>query len=60
MRIATYCRVSAKLGKKPRGNEQSIESQRIKLLEFAKAMNWTIVAESEDRESGELGTVRYR
>ncbi|HTR35465.1 MAG TPA: recombinase family protein [Bryobacteraceae bacterium] len=54
MRTALYLRVSTKPAKsrKPTPGEQTVENQRIKLREFAKAMDWTIVAEYEDRESG--------
>jgi DNA invertase Pin-like site-specific DNA recombinase len=60
MKAALYLRVStkprnAKPGQKvhydpPR--EQTVENQRLKLREYAKAMDWDIVAEFEDQESG--------
>jgi len=54
MRAALYIRVSTKPAKnrKPAPGEQTVENQRIKLRDFAKAMDWTIVAEYEDQESG--------
>lgn len=54
MRAALYIRVSTKPAKnrKPAPGEQTVENQRIKLRDFAKAMDWTIVAEYEDHESG--------
>lgn len=57
MRVAMYLRVSTKPRKTPRpdkdaGREQTVENQRIKLIEFAKAMDWTVVAEYADQESG--------
>ncbi|HTR39976.1 MAG TPA: recombinase family protein [Bryobacteraceae bacterium] len=54
MRTALYLRVSTKPAKsrKPIPGEQTVENQRLKLREFAKAMGWPIVAEYEDRESG--------
>jgi Resolvase, N terminal domain len=64
MKIALYLRVStkpriAKPGQKvhydpPR--EQTVENQRLKLHEFAAAMDWSIVAEFEDQESGAKST----
>jgi DNA invertase Pin-like site-specific DNA recombinase len=54
MRAALYIRVSTKPAKnrKPAPGEQTVENQRIKLRDFAKAMDWTIVTEYEDQESG--------
>jgi hypothetical protein len=46
-------RVSTKGPK--RGREQSPENQRKQLRAFAEAMEWSIVAEYEDRESGAKG-----
>lgn len=50
MRIALYLRVSTKTAKN--GKEQTTENQRLKLRQFAASMDWTIVSEFEDRESG--------
>jgi DNA invertase Pin-like site-specific DNA recombinase len=44
MRAAIYLRTSTR--------EQTAENQRIKLREFAAAMDWTIVTEYADQESG--------
>lgn len=52
-RVALYLRVSTKGVKN--GREQSPENQRKQLRAFAKAMEWHIVAEYEDRESGAKG-----
>jgi DNA invertase Pin-like site-specific DNA recombinase len=46
-RVALYLRVSTKGPK--RGREQSPENQRKQLRAFAEAMEWSIVAEYEDR-----------
>jgi DNA invertase Pin-like site-specific DNA recombinase len=51
--VALYLRVSTKGPK--RGREQSPENQRKQLRAFAEAMEWPIVAEYEDRESGAKG-----
>jgi DNA invertase Pin-like site-specific DNA recombinase len=50
MRGALYLRVSTKTAKN--GREQTPENQRRKLNQFAESMDWEIVAEFEDRESG--------
>lgn len=57
MRVALYLRVSTRASKKASRSyladkEQTVENQRLKLREFAKAMEWTIVAEYADQESG--------
>ncbi len=55
MRVALYLRVSTKSKSKPskaRSNEQTVENQRLKLRDFAKAMDWSIVSEYADQESG--------
>jgi DNA invertase Pin-like site-specific DNA recombinase len=52
-RVALYLRVSTK-GPKG-GREQSPENQRKQLRAFAEGMEWPIVAEYEDRESGAKG-----
>jgi len=56
MRTALYLRVSTKprkASKRPnQRKEQTEENQRLKLREFAKAMQWSVVAEFVDRESG--------
>ena len=49
-RVALYLRVSTKGPK--RGREQTPENQRKQLRAFAAAMEWPILAEYEDRESG--------
>jgi DNA invertase Pin-like site-specific DNA recombinase len=52
-RAALYLRVSTRGVKN--GREQSPENQRKQLRAFAEAMEWSIVAEYEDRESGAKG-----
>src|SRR5215469_15927016 len=52
-RAGLYLRVSTKTPKN--GREQTPENQRKQLLTFAEAMNWRVVAEFEDRESGAKG-----
>src|SRR6516164_76922 len=52
-RVALYLRVST--GGVKNGREQSPENQRKQLRAFAEAMEWPIVAEYEDRESGAKG-----
>jgi DNA invertase Pin-like site-specific DNA recombinase len=52
MRIALYLRVSTKPRVRSIIKEQSVENQRAKLTEFAKAMSWRISQTFEDRESG--------
>ena len=52
-RAALYLRVSTKGPKN--GREQTSENQRKQLLAFAEAMEWRVVAEYEDRESGAKG-----
>src|SRR5215469_17929587 len=52
-RAALYLRVSTKGPRK--GREQTPENQRKQLRAFAEAMEWPIVAEYEDRESGAKG-----
>ena len=52
-RVALYLRVSTRGVKNSR--EQSPENQRRQLRAFAEAMEWSIVAEYEDRESGAKG-----
>src|SRR5439155_26292074 len=48
---ALYLRTSTK--------DQTVENQRIKLREFAKAMEWAVVAEYADQESG-VESAEYR
>jgi DNA invertase Pin-like site-specific DNA recombinase len=50
---ALYLRVSTKGPKN--GREQTPENQRKQLLAFAEAMEWRVVEEYEDRESGAKG-----
>jgi DNA invertase Pin-like site-specific DNA recombinase len=50
MRVALYLRVSTKGIKN--GREQTVENQRRKLLEIAKAHDWEVVTEFTDTESG--------
>ncbi len=50
MRAAIYTRVSTRGMKN--GKEQSPENQERKLRQFCKSMDWEVVAEYEDRESG--------
>jgi hypothetical protein len=50
VRVALYTRVSTRGPKN--GREQTPENQRKQLLAFAEAMDWRVVAEYEDRESG--------
>ena len=52
-RVALYLRMST--GGVKNGREQSPENQRKQLRAFADAMEWPIVAEYEDRESGAKG-----
>lgn len=50
MRVALYTRVSTKGPKN--GRTQTPENQSRMLREFARTMNWDVVATFEDRESG--------
>lgn len=52
-RVALYLRVSTKGLRN--GREQNPENQRKQLRAFAEAMNWSVVADFEDRESGAKG-----
>ena len=54
MRAALYLRTSTKpkARPKPGHKEQSVENQRAKLLDFAKAMEWTVATEYVDHDSG--------
>ena len=57
MKTALYLRVSSKPRKSPKPDkhitrEQTVENQRAKLREFAKAVDWDVVAEFQDQDSG--------
>ena len=56
MRAALYLRVSTKPRPGSAVREQTVENQRLKLTDFAKAMDWTVVAEYANEESGASAT----